>query len=109
MAKWAGIIGFAIQKEQKTNGIPNGIWEEIITEKHYTGDSYKQRRSFQNFDSINDKINISNQISFVADPYALNNFNYMRYATFMGFKWKIKDVDVEYPRLILTLGDAYNE
>ena len=29
--------------------------------------------------------------------------------TEMGAKWKITDVEVQYPRLLLTIGGLYNE
>ena len=33
----------------------------------------------------------------------------MRYVEFMGAKWKISSVEVQYPRLILTVGGVYND
>ncbi len=109
MAKWVGTIGFAQQKEQEINGVPSGVWVEEIVTRKYTGDLVKHRMMSQNTNEINDGLNISNQISIIADPYALNNYVAMRYLTFMGVKWKIKDIDVEFPRMILSIGDMYNE
>ena len=51
---------------------------------------------------------ISNDISILSVPYAVNNFHSMRYIEFMGAKWKVSDVEVQYPRLLLTLGGLYN-
>lgn len=103
MAKWYGVIGYAETVETKP-----GIWEEQITERNYYGDLYRNSRRLQSTDKVNDDINISNQLSIVADPYAINNFYSMRYAEFSGAKWKITDVEVQYPRLILTLGGVWN-
>lgn len=103
MAKWYGEIGFAETVETKP-----GVWVEQITSRNYYGDTIRNSRRLQSANQLNDNINISNQISIVADPYANNNFHSMRYAEFMGTKWKISDVEVQYPRLILTLGGAYN-
>ena len=47
--------------------------------------------------------------TILADPYANENFFKMKYITYMGSKWKITDVRVEFPRLILTVGGLYNE
>jgi len=58
---------------------------------------------------VNDDISISNQISIIADPFANNNFHAMKYVVFMGAKWKVSEVTVEYPRLILSIGGLYNE
>ena len=59
--------------------------------------------------TLNDNLNISNEISIVADPWARDNFHLMRYIEFMGAKWKITNIEVQYPRLILTVGGVYNE
>lgn len=105
MAKFYGKIGYAAS----TVEIKPGVYEEQIVERSYYGDLIRNTRRLQSADQVNDDINISNEISIVADPYATNNFHTMRYAVFMGTKWKISNVEVSYPRLILTLGGVYNE
>lgn len=103
MAKWFGKIGFAETKETKP-----GVWEEIVTVREYYGDVTRNTRRFQSSENLNDNIVVSNDISIVADPYAIQNFHSIRYIEFMGTKWKIDNVEVSYPRLILTLGEIYN-
>ena len=103
MAKFYGSIGYAELVE-----VNPGIWEEKITERKYDGDLIRNTRRLQTSDKLNDDINISNEISIVADPYANQNFHSMRYVEFMGAKWKINNVEVLYPRLILTIGGVYN-
>lgn len=103
MAKFYGVIGYAVTVETEP-----GIYEETIVERPYYGDLIKNTRRLQTAGKVNDDINISNQISIVADPYANENFHAMRYVEFMGTKWRISDVDVQYPRLILTAGGVYN-
>lgn len=103
MAKWYGIIGYAETVETEP-----GLWEEKIVERHYYGDITRNTRKLQSSGSVNDNVNISNLLSIIADPYANLNFYAMRYAEFMGSKWKITDVEVQSPRLILTLGGLYN-
>lgn len=85
-----------------------GVWEPSIVERPYYGDLIKNTRRLQSTDKVNDDINISNEVSIVADPYAMTNFHTMRYVQFMGAKWKITNVEVQYPRLILSLGGLYN-
>ena len=103
MAKYYGKIGYAETVE--TNP---GVWTEQITERSYYGDMIRNTRRLQSAEQVNDNINIANDLSIIADPYAINNFHTMRYAEFMGTKWKISNVEVQYPRLILTLGGLYN-
>lgn len=103
MAKFYGVIGYAV-----TEMTEHGIYEEQIVEKEYVGDVIRNTRRLREGSKINDDITISNQLSIIADPYTANNFHTMRYVTFMGAKWKISEVEVQYPRLILTLGGLYN-
>ena len=103
MAKWFGKIGYA-----ETVETAPGVWAEHIVEREYYGDLNKNTRRLQSTDQLNDNINISNELSIISDPYAMENFHAMRYAEFMGAKWKISDVEVLYPRLRLTLGGLYN-
>ena len=103
MAKWFGAIGFA----ETVETVP-GVWEEKIIERNYYGDLIRNKRLLQNASQVNDNINVANEISIVADPFANNHFHSMRYAEFMGAKWKISNVEVQYPRLILTIGGEYN-
>lgn len=103
MTKFYGAIGYAETVETEP-----GVWEEKIVERNYYGDLVRNARSLQQSGNVNDNINISNEISIVADPYADKNFHMMRYIEFMGTKWKISNVEVQPPRLILTVGGVWN-
>lgn len=103
MAKYFGKIGYAEQVETAP-----GVWEEQITERQYYGDVVRNIRKLESSGDINDNINVSMEISIVADPYAIQNFHAMRYVEFMGSLWKITGVEVNYPRLILSIGGVYN-
>lgn len=103
MAKWYGKIGYA-----KTVETDPGVWDDLIEEREYYGDLTRNARRLQSADKVNDDVVVVNQLSIVSDPYAMNNFYSMRYAEFMGAKWKIDNVEVQYPRLLLTLGGVYN-
>lgn len=103
MAKFYGVIGYAMTSDN----IP-GVWSEQITEKQYCGDLIRNTRKLQSSDGVNDDVNISNEVSIVADPFAYENFHAIRYVKFMGAKWKVSNVEVQYPRLILTIGGIYH-
>ena len=104
MGKFYGIIGYGVTEETKPD-----VWEEKITEQKYYGDVLQFSRRWESGEHLNDDLNVSNKISIVADPFAYENFHNMRYVEWMGAKWKISLVDVQYPRLILTVGGVYNE
>ena len=103
MAKYSGVIGFAVTEETAPD-----VWTETIVERHYYGDIVRAIRRSETESKIINDINVSNQISIVADPYANQNLFAMRYVTFMGSKWKISSVEAQFPRLILSIGGLYN-
>lgn len=103
MAKFCGLIGYEITVETEP-----GIYEETIVENQYYGDVIRNTRRLKEGNKVNDDVVISNQVSIIADPFANNNFHAMRYIEFMGAKWKITEVEVQYPRLILSIGGLYN-
>ena len=105
MAKFYGEIGYAEEVEVKP-----GVWKPQITKRNYMGDVIRNSSRWSvSSDSTNDDINISNQISIIADPFANCNFHTMKYVEYMGCKWKITNVEVQYPRLILSIGGVYND
>lgn len=103
MAKFYGKIGFVETEETSP-----GIWEPSVTERSYSWDVQRYSRRKDTPNNINDDLSISNTISILADPYAMNHFYTMAYVEFSGAKWKVTNVEVQYPRLILTLGGVYN-
>ena len=103
MAKFYGKIGYAETKETALD-----IWQEVITERAYSGDVLRNTRRWEGGEGLNDNFNINNLISIVADAYANQNFHSIRYIEWMGSKWKVTNVEVQRPRLILTIGGVYN-
>jgi hypothetical protein len=103
MAKFYGAIGYSETKETSP-----GVWTEVITEKNYSGDILKNSKSWQAGENLNDNLTVNNQISILADTFANQNFYMMRYIKWMGASWKITKIDVQKPRLILTIGGVYN-
>lgn len=104
MAKFHGFVGYSITHETSP-----GVWEEKIVKREYFGDVLRLSRSLQNSQSINDNLVINNQISIVADAFAYENFFAIRYVSWLNSKWKVSNVEVQRPRLILTLGSVYND
>ena len=104
MAKFYGTIGYVHTEES----VP-GVWDEVVTERSYYGDVIKNHSRWQQTENLNDDIVLSNQISIVADAFAYEHFFAMKFVRWMGASWVIKNVEVQRPRLILTLGGVYNE
>ena len=111
MAKFYGIVGFAVDSDGDFEPAPvvkRGVYVDRYREEYYYGDLMRDSRSLQSSNKYNDDITISNQISILADPFAYQNFHSIRYVKYLGTAWKVTGVEVQYPRLILTVGGVYN-
>lgn len=108
MAKYYGMIGFGETVEADPVNHP-GVMKVVITEHPYYGDVISSNRRYEKGEGLNDNLNIRNEFSIVADPFASENFVNMRYITWLGSKWKITDVKVDFPRMTLSVGGVYND
>lgn len=103
MGKFYGEIGYA-----ETVETAPGVWTEQFTSRQYFGDVIRNVNRVQAGENLNDNVTIDNRLSIVADPYAYEKFHAMRYVKWMGVLWKITSVEVQRPRLILSIGGVYN-
>lgn len=101
--KFYGAIGYG-----ETVELRPGAWDDVITEKNYYGEVVRNSRRMQEGEKVNDDLSVGNSISIIADAYANEHFHAIRYVRWVGTLWKVSNVDVESPRLILRLGGVYN-
>ena len=104
MARICTKVGYAF-----TANTAPGVWEEQEVVKRYYGELIRNARRLESSNQVNDNVNINNRISILSDPYARENFHALRWVEFMGARWKISEAEVQYPRIILTLGGLYND
>jgi hypothetical protein len=104
MARFFGVVGFA---ENNVETSP-GVFEDIIVEKDYYGDVIRNSRRFQDGSAIIDSISLDNSIVIVANKYANEHVDAMRYVVWKGVRWEISSIEDQRPRLLLRLGGVYN-
>lgn len=104
MAKWAGVIGYDLGEIETSPG----VYVRQIVEHPYRGELLKNNHSRNGGDQINPGFSISNSISVVGDRFAMDHFHQMVYVSLHHTKWNIQTIDIEYPRLNLSLGGLYN-
>jgi len=105
MAKTHVIVGYA----SMTLTAP-GVWSESIEDRPYTGDLLQTMSRWRdNAEQVNPNLSLQNRLSILADPFANDNFHNIRYIKWAGGTWEVTGVDVNRPRLILTIGGVYNE
>ena len=103
MAKLYGEIGYMKTEETKP-----GVWKKVITEKKYSGDLNRYTRKWTNGQKVNGDITITSEVSIIADPFLIDNLHTIRYVKVYGQPWEIDTIDIQHPRLVLTLGGVYN-
>ena len=103
--KYFGKIGFKVIDNESNPGVT----QTKIIERPYYGEVIRNARRAQNSDKVNDDLTVSNQISLLLDPYLMDNYYNIAYLTFMSNKWKVGNVEMRYPRIIIDIGGLYNE
>jgi hypothetical protein len=103
VARFYGKVGYGETVDQG-----DGVHEDVIIERSYSGDVIRNSRNLDGAEKVNDDLSVSNSISIVADPYANEHFFAIRYVEWAGSRWKVSNVEVQRPRLILRLGGIYN-
>jgi hypothetical protein len=103
MAKFHGIIGYIVQVETAP-----GVWTDQTTERTYRGDILSNVNRWKDGENLNPNVTIDNKLSILSDPYAYKNLSQIRYVNWMGTNWTVTKIEVQRPRLILTVGGVYN-
>jgi hypothetical protein len=103
MTKWHGVIGYI-----QTQETAPGVFSEVATEYEYSGDVIRNTRRWEQGTGLNDNLTISNQFSIIGDWFSYDNFQSMRYLKWMGASWKILSVELQRPRLLVSVGGVYN-
>lgn len=105
MTRYFGKIGYGENVESPPG---SGVWKDHIVERTIFGDVERNTRQTREGDHLNADITVNNTISVVADSYANQHIFAIRFIEWAGALWTVTNVDVQRPRLILTLGVIYN-
>ncbi len=103
MAKFSGMIGYAVQSETAP-----GVWENQIIEKSYRGDIILSQQRWQKTEGANNDLSLDNSISVIADLYAYANFGFIKYVILHEQKWSVNSLAINRPRIVLQIGGLYN-
>lgn len=104
MAKFHGTIGYA----QASVETEPGVFKPGISTRPCTGEILRNSQKWENTQQLNDNFTINNRFSIIADGYINQNLKKLRYLEWNGVRWKITSVEIEPPRVILTVGGVYN-
>ena len=108
MARFSGMIGFLRTEETDPDDHP-GVYNEVIRERRYYGDVFSRNVRWDQNGNFNDNLTVNNRISIVADQFARANLGAMKFVRWLGDTWEITSAEIQYPRIILTIGGQYHE
>lgn len=109
--RYCAKIGFRWTEEERLeDGTPTSVWKEHYEVRTYKADVMSNGYRNQQGEGINDDYKINNKLSLLAcDAFTLSHLNSVIYCELYGIKWKVTSVDIQRPRLIVTLGGEYHE
>lgn len=103
MAKFSGLVGYVEEKET----VP-GVWTPVETPISMKGDIIRQASSFQEEGKVNPNVSLNHRVSLIGDSYSFKRYYQIRYIVIDDVKWAVASVELQRPRIILTLGGVYN-
>jgi hypothetical protein len=103
MARYAGLVGYVTQEES----VP-GVWSPVENSKMMKGDIIRQSSNTQNDNKVNSDISLNHRVSLLGDSYAFNNYFNLKWIELNGHKWEVSSVELQRPRLIVTVGGVWN-
>lgn len=102
MAKYSGLVGYVTEEE-----ISPGVWQPKNNSRKMRGDIIRQTSNNQNDMKVNNDTTLSHRVSLVGDAYAFSNYYDIKWIDIDGYRWKVSSVEVQRPRIIVSLGGPY--
>lgn len=103
MAKYAGKVGFATQTETSP-----GVWEDVTVERLMKGDVIRANTTISMDGKVNGDVTFNHRVSLVGASLPLMEYYNIKYITLDGYKWEVKSIEIQRPRIIVTLGGMWN-
>lgn len=103
MAKFAGLVGYVTQEET----VP-GVWSPVEKRVMMKGDIISQRSNVLDDGNVNSNITLNHRVSLLGDSYAFDNYYAIRWIEFKGRNLEVSSVEIQRPRIIVSLGGLWN-
>jgi hypothetical protein len=103
MSRYAGLVGYVTQEEN----VP-GVWSSVDKSVMMKGDLIRQSSSVQNGDKVNSDVTLNHRVSLLGDAYAFNNYFNLKWIELNGQKWEVSSIELQRPRIIVTVGGVWN-
>lgn len=103
MAKFTGRVGYVTQEES----VP-GVWSPVENTVMMRGDMLRQSSNSQNDDKVNSDVTLNHRVSLLGDAYSFANYFNIRWIEVSGRKLEVSSVEIQRPRIIVSLGGLWN-
>lgn len=103
MTRFSGEVGYVTEIETKP-----GMWKPVEEIRTMRGDLIRQNANNSENGTINGEISLGHRVSLVGDAYSFANYFNLKWVKIDGYTWRITSIEVQRPRLIITVGGRYN-
>lgn len=103
MARFSGLVGYVVQQETTP-----GVWTPVENPRKMKGDIIRQSSSNSSSGNLNDDVTLNHRISLIGDAYAFDNYFNIKWVKIDTMKWKVVNIEIERPRIIVSLGGVWN-
>lgn len=103
MARFSGIVGYVSQEETAP-----GVWTPVNKPRKMKGNVLRQTSSNSNSGNVNDDVTLNHRVSLIGDAYAFENYFNIKWVKMDTKVWKVTNIEIERPRIIVTLGGVWN-
>ena len=103
MARFSGLVGYVPQQETTP-----GVWTPVENPRKMKGDIIRQSSTNASSGNLNDDVTLNHRISLIGDAYAFDNYFNIKWIKIDTMKWKVVNIEIERPRIIISLGGVWN-
>lgn len=82
--------------------------EDVITERDYLGDLIQRTEAFTVANSVLPEYRTTTSVSVLSDGVLAENYMNLRYISILGKNWSVASAVLQFPRLIVYVGEVYN-
>ena len=103
MARFSGLVGYVTQEETRP-----GVWTPVEKSRKMKGDIIRQSSTNKSSGYVNDDVTLNHRVSLIGDAYAFDNYFNIQWVKMDTKQWKVVTIEIERPRIIVSLGGLYN-
>lgn len=84
-----------------------GVHTPTLTGRYYYGDLNRIARRYEAGELVNQNLTMQHEVSILADAYAFDNYAKIKCVEVDGSKWAANYVEINRPRIKITIGSLY--